>query len=337
MNFKISHFRVNELYKLSKFIKENYKDNHIFCRDKKFLRWEHVNKKKLSFIYLKIKNEVVAILGYKSPLNHDQKLSNNVIFLTLALTSKKAPPGSLKLLFENLKKKKKLIITMGFNHKTLMYQKLLGFKIFKLNHCYLKSKNIQNFKIIKVDKNNKKNFVKQIKKNIEIHNVSSVKEIINLKKNKEIWNNFKPMKSSQYLISRYMDHPIYNYNLSLIIKDKKKIAIVVSREINFKKRKIIKIVDYFGSNYSLKYLSNFSEKMFLDNSLELIEFYNYGIDIKILKRIGFNTITNKKEIIPRYFEPFVKKNIEVLGGILNFGKFKNIRIFVGDGDQDRPS
>ena len=290
MNFKISHFKINELEKLSKFIKENYKNKHIFCRNKDFLRWEHFYKKKLSFTYLKIKNELVAVLGYKSLLNHDQKLSNKVIFLTLAVTSKKAPPGSLKLLFENLKKKKKLIITLGFNYKTLVYQKLLGFKIFKLNHCYLRSKNIQNFKIIKINKNNKKNFVKEIKKKVEIQNVSSVEEIINLKKNKKIWNNFQPMKSSQYIISRYMKHPIYNYDLNFIIKDNKKIAIVVSREINFKKRKIIKIVDYFGSNCSVKYLSNFCEKMFLDNNLELIEFYNYGIDIKILKSIGFNTI-----------------------------------------------
>ena len=41
------------------------------------------------------------------------------------------------------------------------------------------------------------------------------------------------------------------------------------------------------------------------------------------------------EIIPEYFEPFVNKNIDLYSAYIS--NEKNIRLFKGDGDMDRPS
>ena len=60
------------------------------------------------------------------------------------------------------------------------------------------------------------------------------------------------------------------------------------------------------------------------------------MDKKILKKAGFkqNKFT-KNIIIPNYFEPFVKENINICTAV--WPKKTQLLIFKGDGDQDRPS
>ena len=43
-------------------------------------------------------------------------------------------------------------------------------------------------------------------------------------------------------------------------------------------------------------------------------------------------------VVPNYFEPFVNKNIDISVGYRKYNNIKgNVRIFKGDGDQDRPT
>ena len=73
-------------------------------------------------------------------------------------------------------------------------------------------------------------------------------------------------------------------------------------------------------------------------SAEYIDFYSYGMKSNYIIKAGF--INRKKYqnlIIPEYFEPFVKKNIDLMYGYKTSIKYPLVRLFKADGDRDRPS
>ena len=66
--------------------------------------------------------------------------------------------------------------------------------------------------------------------------------------------------------------------------------------------------------------------------------YSFGVPINLLEEAG---LTNRKNeeglIIPNYFEPFVKENVDITYAYKADDHHPPIRLFKGDGDQDRPA
>ena len=82
--------------------------------------------------------------------------------------------------------------------------------------------------------------------------------------------------------------------------------------MNVKKfnRKILRIVDFYG-NFSKKInISQIIIKYLQDNQYEYVDMLLYGISPKIIKNFDFK-IKNNNQIIPNYFEPFKKINVEL--------------------------
>ena len=75
--------------------------------------------------------------------------------------------------------------------------------------------------------------------------------------------------------------------------------------------------------------------MLKKNKYEYLDFYNLGIEKKLLQKAGFqkNKFSNKI-VIPNYFEPFEKRNVNIQ--CVTWPKKTEIPVFKGDGDQDRP-
>ena len=73
--------------------------------------------------------------------------------------------------------------------------------------------------------------------------------------------------------------------------------------------------------------------------IEYADFYNFGVSKDILKKIGFLTTEKFKDIIvPNYFEPLQYENIKIRFAIKSNAEIlNNIKIYKGDGDQDRPN
>ena len=71
---------------------------------------------------------------------------------------------------------------------------------------------------------------------------------------------------------------------------------------------------------------------------EYIDLFTKGLDEKIILEAGFMKVDNKNNdvIIPNYFEPFVQKNV-CIRYFTDTKNLKDLRIYKGDGDQDRPS
>lgn len=169
-------------------------------------------------------------------------------------------------------------------------------------------------------------------------NYEKIKKKNDLKK-RDLDHIFKfqiPIKSKEYLINRYLNHPIYKYHL-YVVTNKKISNICVFRIINYKKVNVVRFVDFIGSNKSFLYLKSFFPEILKIYKAEYLDFYSYGIPNNILKKTGLVNKQDSKVIIPNYFEPFVNQNIDIYFGFRKFNAKGKIRIFKGDGDLDRPS
>jgi hypothetical protein len=223
--------------------------------------------------------------------------------------------------------------SIGLNNRLINYHEFLGFKVFKMDHHFILSEKINNFKICKVEKIN----VVKKKININQYSVSNLNQnsIDNIPKN--IFQFQSPLKSIIYIKKRYIENPFFNYLIYKVEKKKNICSILVIRKICYKGSTVLKLIDYFGSDKYIPISSYYCQQLININKAEYIDFYSYGVAKTFFKKSLFvNRFDCKNIIIPEYFEPFLKKNIDLICAYKN--KMKNkVRLFKGDGDQDRPS
>ena len=353
-----------DVNKIQKFIKLYYKKKHIFSKNKKFFNWlyKHIDGKINCTLALK-NNNIVGIFSYIPLEKFDKKLSKNGHIFGSFWTVKgtkmsKVPPAyeeaekpnviintnkesvsiALKI-FWNLHHsfKPKLIFAIGVGPRWYRYHKIKKFKLVASNHHFIISPNIRKTNIIKNFIFSKKNIInRKNKPKIKFKKIYRTNELKKLPIN-NLFNYQIPTKSKIYLVNRYLKHPIYKYYIYTIAK-KKIISLCIFRIVKIKNTRIIRFVDYIGSNKSFTVLRSFFLEILQKYEAEYLDFYSYGIPLNILKKAG---LLNKKKynklIIPDYFEPFVNKNIGITIGYKRYNINGKIRIFKADGDQDRPN
>ena len=134
-----------------------------------------------------------------------------------------------------------------------------------------------------------------------------------------------------------MKHPKYKYEVYVTKnKNNKILGLFVFRIIHFKSSSVIKLVDYVGKDKDFPTINSLAQYLLDKNKSEYIIFYCYGLAKKYITQSGFVNINEKKIIEPHYFEPFVNKNIFIHCGYIKKNSISKIRIFLGDGDGDRP-
>ena len=259
----------------------------------------------------------------------------NQFFLTIFNVEKGSIPGLGLYIFKHLLTSLKPIFigSIGLKNNLIKYHEFLGFKVFKMDHYFILSKKISNFKICKSKKINLK------KKKIDINQYSisslNIKNINSTSKN--IFEFQSPLKSRTYIKKRYIENPFFDYLIYKIEKKKYICSILVIRKIQHKGSIILKLIDYFGSDKYIPISSYYCQLLININKAEYIDFYSHGIAKTFFQKSLFiNRYDQKNIIIPEYFEPFLKKNIDLVCAYKTNMKNKT-RLFKGDGDQDRPS
>lgn len=144
-----------------------------------------------------------------------------------------------------------------------------------------------------------------------------------------------PYKDGWYVGHRFFEHPIYKYNVMLIMNSNDEAdAVMVLRNVELFGHHVLRIVDYMGDIAVLKKVRNQVYNL-MDNTCEYIDFYCYGYDEKAILNAGFTERKKEDEnIIPSYFEPFEQKNVEYW---FNSDAKDNFVICKADADQDRPN
>ena len=330
-----SKLHIKQLNQFQIFLKNYWRKEHIFVKNKKFLIWQHKDRSFLTYTVAKLKNKIVGVHGYIPQSHYDPQLPNNEIFSTIfrALDVYQALGFRLFRFIQN-NLPTKFIGTSGFRHDTIDYQKRLGFTVGLMDHYLAVSPFFKKYKIMKYNK--------KIKTFIKSNNCKFFEVNEKFLKENKLYNLFKhqyPRKSNIFIINRYLKHPIYKYNVFLLKKNSKPSSILVLRKVNVGKTNAFRIVDFIGKQNEFSNIGNLIIYLFRKYKSEFIDIYSYGIDIKYMKKLGFKDRRKIRNlIVPDNYEPLIKKNANLMYGYISkYRKNSRIRILKGDGDRDRPT
>lgn len=337
--YEIRYCKKEELPLLVSFIKNHWQTDHIFVKSTEMLNFQHFDSKLLRYNFIigfnKTSNEIDGLVGI-IPISHfDSNLDvyNNTWggiwkVRTDVVNNEITTLGSkLFSIFEKFNTHG----SIGMSKVAKILHGIKKYKIGKLNHFYILNNKINKFNIAIVPSTEKPiiNFSK---------NDFTLQEIIDIEKLK--FDNIKfiytPKKSILYLINRFSKHPIYKYNFfGVYNKENILQTILVTRIISMYNSRVIRIVDVYGSLDIIENLYLEFQKLLQSEMCEYIDILNYGIDDDVFKKIGFNILDLKGDIIiPNYFEPFLQENIEINCA---HNSYDDYVIFKADADQDRPS
>lgn len=311
------------------FIDNNWKKNHIFTKDRNLFEWQYRGQKNFNFIISKNNNKIDGMLGFIPIKHYDNNLSEKVYWLTLwkVIENSNINGFDLYIFFKKFTNFDTLIV-LGISDIAYKFYKILRFKTGIMNHYYIQNEKISDFCIGKFKTSSKDN-----KKNTQ--NNFKIKKIVNINELKTIVDLYYPFKSINYIINRYLNHPTYKYYLYGVYDNKKLKTVFITRKVYVGNNSCLRIMDIYGKIDKLGNINEQFQNLLQDEQSEYIDLYNYGIDENKLKEIGFKKRENDDIIIPNYFEPYERKNVEIKYAFKS--SKENIVIFKGDSDQDRPN
>tara|TARA_B100000315_G_scaffold258763_1_gene312024 strand:- start:2475 stop:3524 length:1050 start_codon:yes stop_codon:yes gene_type:complete len=343
--YKIRICPESELSSLISFINNHWAKDHILSISEELLRWQHYSREDRSYNFViaqpQYSSEIYGILGFIMPRHFDPRIKFCDLWLTTwKVTGNTGIPNlGLALLFFLLREKNpRSISSFGINFDAIPIYKSLGYKIGTVNHYYIVNQNMRSFDLIgnfdgefysnASSAKKTKKFLKYSGSDLKTFNSTS---------NNGLFSHQVPSKSISYLYERYINHPIYHYDIYAIYKNEDLQCFFVIRESCFKSAKALRIVDLVGRANGLDGTIDLFQNMLLDYDAEYIDFYNLGLSNKLLSSAGFiKRSKSSNVIIPNYFEQFEKRNVELIYAFKSDSKLP-YSIFKGDCDQDRPN
>ena len=329
----ISH--LDDADEIMKFIDLEWRKNHILSKNKEFFLYEYSNKNLLNFITSKYKGKINGILGFLKSSSDNSA----TVWTTMWKVSKSKNSSILGLQLLNylFTLGYKSVMSSGINPSAEKIYSHLGYYVGELGHYFIPNHKVKTFRIAKFDRDILNNYhSNRIYENYVCRKINS-HEVNKFFKFKKFLKQI-PNKNYEYFKKRFIDHPIYDYEIYGVLKGDEILSIMVVRIVNHGKSSCLRIVDFYGLEETIgAHTTNLCKIMYL-NEFEYIDFLNFGLQKQRLKTAGFTLLNHsqKKIIVPNFFEPFVKKNLKVRF-FYNNKKIDYLRIYKADGDQDRPS
>lgn len=336
--YDIRFCKKEELPSVIDFIKTHWQSDHIFVKSLEILNFQHYDSVLSRYNFIiglnTLTNEIDGLIGIIPLCQFDSELAINKdtwggiwkVRTDVKNNEISNLGSSLFSIFDSYSSHG----SIGMSKIAKFLHKIRKYKIGVLNQYYILNNKVHEFKIANnvdfglphiFEAGNSKIQIKQID-DVSLCQDSDFKEI------------YVPRKSIKYLYNRFQKHPIYKYNFWEIIDSKSK-AIIVTRKIRVSNSSILRIVDVYGRLEKFGSLVEQFQNILNKENAEYIDILNFGIAEEIFYKLGFNKLDVKGNmIIPNYFEPFLRENIEINCAYRGTDEYV---IFKADSDQDRPS
>lgn len=339
--YEIRFANKSDIPDIMKFIDGEWKEGHILGKDIDFFHYEHVIEDKVTFLIAldKENNSIEGLLGYILASNE----KNSDIWTGIWKVKKQARAFLGMELMKRLPEMTcaRTLIGLGDNPDTTI--KL--FKLMKKNHSivllkqyYRLNENVNNYKLINKFRDTSQcgQYYNDSFDDIIISRMDNINDIyhsIDLEK----YRNCVPYKDYWYIKHRYLDHPIFDYSIYFIRgkgnNTRDDGALLIMRNDKFEDRIAIRIVDYIGNQALFSHTYKFWNVFFSNKNIEYVDMYEYGFEEDYLRQAGFIERIDSDCVIPNYYHPFEKRNVDIWCDSSN----ANTLFFKGDGDQDRPN
>lgn len=329
---EIREAAVQDQDNIIQFIKDFWDENHIFVKSPDLFRYQYQSGDQIHFVLGIDNNELVSILGY-IPYSNEKDYVD--IFLAMWMTSPNMKTGNIGLLLNKylLDKGYRSVSCCGIANRVKGLYKFLGYTTGTLEHYYMLNNDRKDFTIPEINHPvERKLHPDKGSDLLRITNFNELKEKFNF----DLYKKRYFYKDQDYIKKRYFEHPFYQYQIFGVDKEGAITSLLITREISINGSKLLRVIDFIGEEQDLGAIGHELQKIMNTYEYEYIDFYQYGISEDILNASGFVKRDKKdSNIIPNYFEPFEKKNVDIHFAT-NITEHKYY-IFKGDGDQDRPN
>ena len=333
--YEIRLCRHDELDLLKSFIEESWSNTHVFLYDETVLDFQHKSLEGYNFVvayHIKTRR-FHGVLGLISPgfYIHREIMPGADLWLAIWKVDKiQSESNSLGMdLLDHAvcKYQPKSISAIGINEKVALLYKLMGFKVKKLRHWFVPNYFLATHRLVSGDVARRESGSGSLyfSRLIEGELVPVLAEFLTGNSVKEDFS---------YLNARYLQHPIYKYEfIGVYNSASQMVALGVGREVYAKNSKGFRLVELFaGYDNSVDFHGAFDSYL-QSNSLEYIDFLEYGFDEKVLHSFGFELCTETM-YVPHLFEPFLSERKEVL---IAYKSEESFSCTKGDSDLDRPN
>lgn len=140
-----------------------------------------------------------------------------------------------------------------------------------------------------------------------------------------------PAKTAKWVENRYEKHPVYKYT---VIGNGHTTAVLRVCENEATRVRILRVVDLIGPSSGFSHLP--WRQLIAHFQCKMIDFTCAGVPPRDLEAAGFKRRRGDEVIVPRHFEPYEHRNVDVAYAI-KAPRGLPWRICVGDSDMDRPN
>lgn len=312
------------------FMDEHWKPGNILAKNRDFFEWQFMDNNKLN-MFLGIDDKCHKIYGIMGAIVYSQNKQPDISGCTWQVIKSKNPRLGLDIsVFMEKELNCRYNRGTSLSDKAVKLHKLLGYNVGSMEHYY-RLADRSSYKIAKI-KNKIIPKAEETGYSLEhIHSIEEMKQIIS---EEELAKQLL-CKDYSYIRKRYFEHPIYHYDIWKIV-DPKDISrsVLITRDERMEDTIICKIIDHYGRMEDLGKITKVIDRLMEERGYEFVDIYSYGIPVGIYEQAGFCCCGEDCEnIIPNFFHPFVQENITLK---LVDEPLENLRLFRGDGDQDRP-
>lgn len=322
----------NDIDAIMNFIREYWSASHILANDKEFFCAECCTGSRVNYLLAENRQsgQIEAIMGFQL---YSKEIQEGITDFSGGIL--KVHPDS-RIPFLGMEMPKRLFgiirqrayIGNGANPVTALplEKRILKHYTGRLRHFYRLSDRedykiacIAEKKILEIDEKEQLGLT-------EYHNTDEMYRTFD----DESFKTRIPYKDRWFIEKRYFNHPVYQYKL-YGIGDK---TVLAGREVSVNDAVIFRITDILGDCSELYKAGMALQDLISQNEYEYIDIYEHGISDDVMHRAGFiERLENDTNVIPNYFEPLVRKNVEIY---FHTDSDKAV-IFKADGDQDRPN
>lgn len=324
-NYEILYAPLDSRDDILEFLKNEWDEDHVFVRNPDFFDFEHKGEDHYRFVIArdKISSKIVGTLGFIQ-YHRDKTKAHIHTVLWKVIKQLKNPSLGLELLNFLLEDNYLSVSSLGINEQTVRLYKFLKLHVGELKHYFLLNPEVENFNVARIPADfvhsDYSQFTKASGILIKIEKFDSEPE----------FDAEEHVKDCAYLNKRYFAHPYQDYLIYQISSTR---SYLVFRIEDSRSQPVLRWIDFLGKE---KHLNSISAcdliNLLKEFKCEYLDFYQIGLKEETLEGIGLTQKTDGSSIvIPDYFSPFEQKNIK----LRFFSNRKELRLFKGDGDQDR--
>lgn len=342
-DYDIRFCREDEYEDLRIFLRDYWKENHIFVLSKEVFDFQHLDKEKHRYNFViareKVSNEIHAILGFVPTSQFDSKIMRTMVWPCIWKNRKDVNRKGLGVtMYYHLKThiEMETISILGISEIALSIYKHWNFESGKIEQYVMPNFTMEDH-LAKGLSEVYNTFLDNKEDTLDLEKIE-IEEYLKIPETSDVFKCYSLYKSKEYYVNRFFKHPVYTYEF-LAIKERENVkAILVARRCGDGTCECLRIVDYIGEIEYMSSIKHQLQKYLQDNELEYVDFVEVGLDGNELNKAGFiNRRDYSDMVVPNYFEPFLQENIDLDYAFKTVVKDSKQVFFKADADQDRPN